>query len=103
MLRGHCQAFGRAINEITVSTSIQNIYLLRDGEDPNTLPAWVKGVLSPDVYRQNTQAMTVDQLAANVEAVVAAGANYVIVYLAGLAYDQDPMRRFAQEIMPRFA
>ena len=102
VLRHHCTDLGRDINEITISTNIQNIYLLRDGEDPNQLPAWVKTPLTPELFRQNTQAMTIDQLAANVEAVVAAGANYVNIYYAGLAYDQEPLRRFAQEVMPRF-
>jgi F420-dependent oxidoreductase-like protein len=102
VLRRHCTDLGRDISEITISTNIQNIHLLRDGEDPNQLPAWVTGPLTPDLYRQNTQAMTVDQLAANIEAVVAAGANYVNIYFAGLAYDQEPLQRFAREVMPRF-
>jgi alkanesulfonate monooxygenase SsuD/methylene tetrahydromethanopterin reductase-like flavin-dependent oxidoreductase (luciferase family) len=102
VLRGHCESVGRDINEITVSTSIQNIQLLRDGQDPAQLPAWAAGRYSPEFYPQNIQALTADQLAAQIEAAVQAGANHVIVYLAGLAYDQEPLRRFAQEIMPRF-
>src|SRR6185295_10907177 len=103
VLRGHCEAVGRDINEITISTGIQNIYLLRDGEDPAKLPAWAEGKLSPEVYRQTIQALTADQLTTQIKGAVDAGANYIIVYLAGLAYDQEALGRFTQEIAPRFA
>jgi F420-dependent oxidoreductase-like protein len=103
VLRGHCANLGRDINEITISTNIQNIHLLRDGEDPEQMPAWAVGRLTPEVYRQNVAALTLDQLAARVEANIAAGAGYINIYFTGLATDQEPLRRFAQEVMPRFA
>jgi hypothetical protein len=34
-------------NEITISTNIQNIHLLRDGDDPARLPAWPKAGSAP--------------------------------------------------------
>src|SRR5215210_5533442 len=34
VLRGHCEALGRDINQITISTGM-DIHLLADGEDPN--------------------------------------------------------------------
>jgi F420-dependent oxidoreductase-like protein len=102
VLRGHCEAVGRDMGEITISTSIQNIQLLRDGEDPAKLPAWAEGRISPELYRQNIQPLTADQLARQIQAATDAGASYIIVYLAGLAYDQEPLRQFAQEVMPRF-
>jgi F420-dependent oxidoreductase-like protein len=102
VLRGHCEALGRDINEIIISTNIQNIHLLGDGDDPAKLPAWAEGKFSPEFYQQNIKALTIEQLATNVEEVIAAGANYVNIYFAGLAYDQSPLQRFAQEVMPRF-
>jgi F420-dependent oxidoreductase-like protein len=102
VLRGHCEALGRDIGEITISTSIMNAYLLGDGEDPAKLPDWVGGSFTPELYRQNVRPLTLEQLTAEVKACVDAGANYVLVYLYGLAYDQTPLRRFAQEVMPRF-
>jgi F420-dependent oxidoreductase-like protein len=103
VLRGHCEALGRDIGEITISTNIQNVHLLGDGDDPAKLPDWVGGALTPELYRQNVRPLTAGQLASEIEGCIGAGANYVIVYLAGLAYDQEPLRRFAQEVMPRFA
>jgi F420-dependent oxidoreductase-like protein len=102
VLRGHCEALGRDINEIVISTNIQNIHLLGDGDDPAKLPAWAEGKFSLEFFQQNIKAFTIEQLATNVEEVVAAGANYVNIYFAGLAYDQSPLQRFAQEVMPRF-
>ncbi|MEA2526934.1 MAG: hypothetical protein QOF73_4161, partial [Thermomicrobiales bacterium] len=43
-----------------------------------------------------------DNAVRRIEELVAAGIDYVIVYLPRLAYDQSPMRRFASEILPRF-
>jgi F420-dependent oxidoreductase-like protein len=102
VLRRHCEDVGRDINEITISTNFQNIYLLSDAEDPDRLPAWAEGKISPEVYQKNIQNLTVDQITAKIEAAVAAGANYVNIYLAGLAYDQNALRRFSQEVIPRF-
>ena len=103
VLRGHCEALGRDINEIAISTTIMNAYLVDDGADPAKLPDWVGGTFTPELYRQNVRPVTADQLASEIEACIGAGANYVLVYLYGLAYDQTPLRRFAQEVMPRFA
>jgi F420-dependent oxidoreductase-like protein len=102
VLHGHCETLGRDIGEITISTSTQNIHLLQDGEDPNELPAWAKGKLDPEIYRKNVTPMTVDQARANIEAIVSAGANYIIAYLVGVAYDPEIVRRFNDQVVSRF-
>jgi F420-dependent oxidoreductase-like protein len=89
VLRGHCEAVGRDINEIVISTGM-DIYLLNEGEDP------AKAGKAPNVG-------TPDQIAEKIQAAVDAGANYIIVYLPGLAYDQTMLHRFAETIIPRFA
>jgi F420-dependent oxidoreductase-like protein len=38
-----------------------------------------------------------------IERMVEAGADYVIVYIPRVAYDHEPMLRFAREIIPQFA
>jgi F420-dependent oxidoreductase-like protein len=103
VLRGHCEALGRDPGEITVSTSLEDIHLLAPGEDPSKVAAWTRGQYSLEEYRRRFKILTADQLAAQIEQIVAAGANYVIVYLAGLAQNQEMIHRFAQEVMPRFA
>jgi hypothetical protein len=47
--------------------------------------------------------MTADETAAKIQQCVDAGANYIIVYLGGLAFNTDMVTRFAQEVMPRVA
>lgn len=101
VLGEHCAAVGRDIGEITVSTSTPDIYLRRDGEDPNDVPEWAAPYA--DLFRQRIQSVTADQIAAQIEASIDAGANYIIAYMAGLAYDPDQLRRFNDQVIARFA
>jgi alkanesulfonate monooxygenase SsuD/methylene tetrahydromethanopterin reductase-like flavin-dependent oxidoreductase (luciferase family) len=103
ILRGHCEALGRDPREIAVSTSLEDIHLLRPGEDPEKAAEWTNGQYSLDKYRERFRVLTADQLTERIEQGAEAGANYFIIYLAGLAHDQDMIYRFAQEVMPRFA
>ena len=103
VLRGHCEAMGRDPREIVVSTSLEDIHLLRPGEDPEKVADWTNGQYTLDQYRRRFKVLTADQLTAQIEQAAEAGADYFIIYLAGLAYNQDMVYRFAQEVMPRFA
>ncbi len=38
-----------------------------------------------------------------IQTLVDAGIDYVIVYMPGLAYDQQPLERFAAEVIPHFS
>src|SRR5262245_7895645 len=87
VLRRHCEAVGRDMNEIVISTGM-DMYLLNEGEDP------AKAGRVPYIG-------TPDQIAEKIQAVVDAGANYIIVYLPGLASDQGMLRRFAETVIPR--
>ena len=50
-----------------------------------------------------SRVMTADEAAAHIQQCVDAGADYIIVYLAGLAHNTEMVGRFAQEVMTRFA
>jgi alkanesulfonate monooxygenase SsuD/methylene tetrahydromethanopterin reductase-like flavin-dependent oxidoreductase (luciferase family) len=102
ILRGHCESVGRDIGEISISTSVDNVYLLQAGEDPNELPGWAKGRYTPEFYRQNIQPVTADQISKNIEAIMSAGATYIIVYMRGLAYDPEMLQRFNDRVLARF-
>ena len=102
ILRGHCETLGRDPNEIAVSTSLEDIHLLRPGEDPDKVADWTNGQYTLDQYRRQFKVLTADELTAQIERAAEAGANYFIVYLAGLAHDQEMIHRFAQDVMPRF-
>ena len=103
VLRGHCETLGRDPNEIAISTSLEDIHLLKPGEDPDKVADWTNGQYTLEQYRRRYQILTADQLSKRIEAIAAAGATYVIIYLAGLAHNQDMLYRFAQDVMPRFA
>lgn len=103
VLQQHCETLGRDIKEITISTSLEDIHLLKPGEDPDKAADWTKGRVSLEDYRKRYKILTADQIAERVQAISDAGANYVIVYLAGLAYDTDMINRFSEDVIPRFA
>lgn len=103
VLRGHCETVGRDLSEIAISTSLEDIHLLKPGEDPESVAAWTDGQYTLDQYRRRFQVLTADQLTARIEGIVAAGATYVLIYLAGLAHNQEMLYSFAQDVMPRFA
>lgn len=101
VLRGHCEALGRDINTITISTSME-VHLLNDGDDPARAGDWAGGLLSAEQYQRQFRVGTADQITEQIQASVDAGANYIIVYMPGLAYDQTMLHRFAETVMPRF-
>lgn len=101
VLRGHCDALGRDFNEITRSTSM-NIFLLEDGDDPETATAQVRGSISYDDFIRDCFVGTAAQLQAHVAALADLGVNYLITYFHRVAYDHTMLRRFAVEVMPAF-
>jgi F420-dependent oxidoreductase-like protein len=74
VLRAHCDTLGRDYDRIKKSTT----YHL-DLTEPTA------------------------QTIAKLEKAVEAGADYVIVYIPRVAYDHEPLLRFAEEIIPQFA
>ena len=96
VLRDHCEAAGRPYDDITRSTSLEDVVLLKPGEDPDTAVARAHSATGVSF------AGTADQLAERIQALVDAGANYVIVSFPRLAYDQEPLYRFAEEVIPHF-
>lgn len=102
ILHRHCETLGRDPKEIAVSTSVEDIHLLKPGEDPERVADWSNGQFTMEQYQKRFRVMTPDQLTEKIEQVVEAGADYVLIYFAGLAYDQEMLYRFAQDVMPRF-
>lgn len=101
VLRGHCEALGRDMSEITVSTSL-DVHLLDKGEDAAKAGEWASGVLSKEQYERQFRIGEADQIIEKIQAAVDAGANYVIVYLPQLAHDTSMLNRFAEQVIPHF-
>ncbi|KHD78805.1 LLM class F420-dependent oxidoreductase [Actinoplanes utahensis] len=74
ILRDHCDNLGRDYDRIKKSTS----------------------------FNLDLETSTADNIA-KLEKLVEAGANYVIVYIPRVAYDHEPLLRFAEEIIPQFS
>jgi alkanesulfonate monooxygenase SsuD/methylene tetrahydromethanopterin reductase-like flavin-dependent oxidoreductase (luciferase family) len=46
---------------------------------------------------------TSEQIVERLQTIVDAGADYFIVSLPRIAYDQEPIHRFAKEVVPHFS
>jgi len=102
VLKGHCEAVDRDYDEIVKSTGV-SVHLLADGDDPAAATALARGDTPYDQYAKNTIVGTPEQVRARLQPLVDAGIDYFIVSIPRVAYDQDPMHRFAQEVIPAFA
>ena len=103
VLKRHCDALGRDFAEITRSTSIEPLVLLEPGDDPERATAAIRGNTSFEEFRQRAWMGTPDEIAERINGLVETGITYVICYIPRVAYDQTTMRRFAAEVIPRFA
>ncbi len=97
VLRAHCEAVGRPYEAITRSTSLEDLVLLRPGETPEA------GIERARSATGVSFAGTSEQLAERIQELVEAGADYIIVSFPRLAYDHEPLHRFAEEVIPLFA
>ena len=104
VLREHCEAIGRDYDDIIRSTDI-NVFPLRAGEDPEAATAKQRAAtgMSLENLRNIARVGTSEEIIAYIQSLVDAGANYVIVTLPRLAYDLEPLHRFAEEVIPHFS
>ncbi len=97
VLRNHCDTVGRNYDEIIRSTSMEDVVLTRPGETAEAATERAKSATG--VSFAGTTAQMADRIAELVEA----GANYVLVSFPRIAYDHEPLYRFAEEVAPQFA
>jgi F420-dependent oxidoreductase-like protein len=111
ILRKHCEDVGRDYDEITKSTSL-NVFPIETGADPVTATAAARGRYSLDEFLEIgsggtshmlAEVVTTKQLSEHVERLAEAGIDYVISYIPGVAYDHEPLHRFAEEVVPQFS
>ncbi len=105
VLQGHCETVGRDYAEIVRSTEYY-VYPVQPGADPVAVTAKLRetmGNMSYEDFAKGHRVATVDDLAEWVGRGIEAGADYGIVYIPGLAYDQEPMRMFEEGVIARFA
>jgi F420-dependent oxidoreductase-like protein len=97
ILRGHCDKVGRDYDQIIKSTNL-NILPIEAGDDKE------KAADRAGVQRNwgDTIIGTEDEIATRVEAALEAGADYIIFYVPGVAYDVDLVER-AEAVIKKFA
>jgi F420-dependent oxidoreductase-like protein len=94
VLHRHCDAVGRDYETIIKSTSIEDIVLVKPGETAESAIARERSAMGPGFVG------TTEELADRIRALAERGIDYVIVSFPRLAYDHEPLYRFAQEVVP---
>ncbi len=102
VLRRHCDTVGRDYDEIVKSTSI-TAFPLEKGADPQQATARARGRKSLAEFTESGIVAPSEKIGDHIQTLLDAGATYLIVYIPGVAYDLEPLHRFAEEIIPRFA
>ena len=97
VLRQHCEQVGRPYEAITRSTSLEDVVLLRPGEDPAVAVERARSATGVGFVG------TAEQLAERIQQLVDAGVNYVLVSFPRIAYDHEPLHRFAEEVVPQLS
>ncbi len=103
VLREHCAALGRDYDSIIRSTSLEDLVLLRPGEDPERATEAARratGASFADFARE-APIGTVDQIVECLQALIDVGVNYFLLSFPRIAYDHEPLYRFAKEVIPR--
>ncbi len=103
VLREHCETLGRDYDSIIRSTSIEPVFLLKPGEDAEAATAAARrptGASFAD-FAGDAVMGTSEQVAAQLQTLVDAGVNYIILYFPRLAYDHEQLHQFAEEVIPR--
>lgn len=102
ILREHCAAIGRDYNTITKSTNI-NVHLVENEANVEQETEHLRFGEAFDSYAKKFIVGTPETVRARIAPLIEAGADYIIAYMPGVAYDQTPLRRYAQEVIPHFA
>jgi len=94
VLRRHCDQVGRDYDTITKSVSIEDLVLVRRGETPEAAVERAQSATGVGFVG------TTEELAERLRTLAGVGVDYVIFYFPRLAYDLEPLYRFANEVAP---
>jgi F420-dependent oxidoreductase-like protein len=101
VLKGHCEDVGRDYNQIIKSTGF-SAHVIGTGEDAEKATAVARGATSYEEYARGRVIGTPDQIAEALQEKIDLGFDYFILSFPRVAYDQETMNRFAQEVIPLF-
>jgi F420-dependent oxidoreductase-like protein len=101
VLKRHCDDVGRDYDEIIKSTSI-GAHPIGPGDDPEKATAYSRGDRSLEEYAKDTIVGTPEEIRERVQPLIDVGADYFIMSFPRVAYNQEVMNRFAEEVIPLF-
>lgn len=101
ILKQHCDEIGRDHREIIKSTSL-NVFPIDAGDDPKLATEQARGHLDWDWFARRNVIATDDEIASRIDAALEAGADYLMFYVPGVAYDLDLVTR-VEAIAKRFS
>ncbi|HEU4948344.1 MAG TPA: LLM class F420-dependent oxidoreductase [Kribbella sp.] len=109
ILSQHCDAVGRDYGEIIKSTNI-NVFPIGSGDDPHKATAKARGRYGLDEFTRlgaggtrpgsRAQIRTTNDIVNHLEQLAEVGVEYVNAYIPGVAYDHEPLHRFAGDVVP---
>lgn len=105
ILAQHCEKLGRDMGEIRKSTSL-NVFPIAKGADPVKATELARKHymdISFEKFAQSTVVAEPEAIVERVNALQDAGIDYLINYIPGVAYDLEPLQRYAEEVIPAFA
>ncbi len=102
VLKGHCERVGRNYDDIIRSTGL-SAHPIGPNDDPIQATAAARGETSFEEYAKGTIIGTPEEIRERAQPKLDLGFNYFIMSFPRVAYTQETMNRFAEEVIPLFA
>jgi alkanesulfonate monooxygenase SsuD/methylene tetrahydromethanopterin reductase-like flavin-dependent oxidoreductase (luciferase family) len=99
VLKQHCDKLERDYDSIVKSTGA-TVFLLENDNDAERETAQARGTVSLEEYSKGVMVGTPAQIVERLQMIADAGADYFIIYIPRVAYNQEPLQRFAKEVLP---
>ncbi len=101
VLKGHCERVGRNYDDIIRSTGL-SAHPIGPNDDPIQATAAARGETSFEEYAKGTIIGTPEEIRERAQPKLDLGFNYFIMSFPRVAYTQETMNRFAEEVIPLF-
>jgi len=102
VLKGHCETEGRNYDDIVRSTGL-SAHPIGPNDDPAKATALSRGEKSFEEYAKDTIVGTPERIREEAQAKIDLGFNYFIMNFPRVAYNQETMNRFNEEVIPLFS
>jgi len=101
VLKGHCEDEDRDYAEIIKSTGAR-VHLIENEANAERETAQARGDRPYDEYARDTIVGSPEMVRERLQPKIDAGIDYFIISIPRTAYNQEPVRRFAHEVIPLF-